>query len=61
LDNITIFMISLLLDNLPCLRYRGKLLLLLAQAFQGVPEEDKRKIVQENTSKLYGFALSLAA
>ena len=54
-------MISLLLDNLPCLRYRGKLLLLLAQAFQGVPEEDKRKIVQENTSKLYGFALSLAA
>jgi len=33
----------------------------LAQAFAGVPEEDKRKIVQENTSKLYGFALSLAA
>jgi len=29
----------------------------VAQAFAGVPEEDKRKMVQENTSKLYGFAL----
>jgi len=29
----------------------------LAQAFAGVPEEDKRKTVQENAMKLYGFDL----
>lgn len=30
----------------------------LARDFQGVPEEDKRKIVRENTARLYGFALA---
>ena len=29
----------------------------LARDFQGLPEEDKRKIVRENTAKLYGFTL----
>ena len=28
-----------------------------ARDFQGMPEADKRKIVRENTAKLYGFAL----
>lgn len=27
------------------------------QAFQGIPEDDKRKIVCENAAKLYGFAV----
>ena len=27
----------------------------IAREFQGVPEEDKRKIVYENAAKLYGF------
>ena len=29
----------------------------IAREFQGIPEEDKRKIVYENAAKLYGFAL----
>ena len=29
----------------------------LERDFQGLPEEDKRKIVRENTAKLYGFTL----
>src|SRR5260221_533749 len=29
----------------------------VAQAFAGIPQEAKRKMVQENTRKLYGFAL----
>jgi predicted TIM-barrel fold metal-dependent hydrolase len=29
----------------------------LERDFQGIPEADKRKIVRENTAKLYGFAL----
>ncbi len=30
----------------------------LARDFQGIPEADLRKIVRENTAKLYGFALN---
>ena len=30
----------------------------LERDFQGIPEADKRKIVRENTAKLYGFALA---
>ena len=29
----------------------------IARDFQGLPEEDKRKIVRENAAKLYGFTL----
>jgi predicted TIM-barrel fold metal-dependent hydrolase len=29
----------------------------IAQDFQGVSEEDKRKILFENTAKLYGFEM----
>jgi len=29
----------------------------LARDFQGVPEEDKRKIVRENAARLYGFTV----